>query len=95
MNSGLQNTIQEEENFHQVMLNDVDYAKFRLSLNCESETRNAKRLKCGKAVRNGPKFLDRFAGPNAGGHTKMRNLKMRNENVFFSPPECKLTDEAR
>lgn len=25
---GYKNTIQEEENFHQVMLNDVDYAKF-------------------------------------------------------------------
>jgi hypothetical protein len=25
----------------------------------------------------------------------MRNLKMRNEIFFFSPPECKLTDEAR
>ncbi|EFX61010.1 hypothetical protein DAPPUDRAFT_340805 [Daphnia pulex] len=65
----------------------------RASLNCESETRNAKRLKCETAVRNGPKFWDRFAGPNAGGHTKERNI-LRNKKFSFSPQRSKLTEIA-
>jgi hypothetical protein len=71
----------------------VLHALTRASLNCESETRNAKRLKCGKAVRNGPKFWDRFAGPNAGGHTKERNI-LRNKKFSFSPQRSKLTEIA-
>ena len=56
----------------------------RVSLKCEGETRNAKRLKCETAVRNGPKILGRFAGPTARGHTKMRNI-LRNEKFLFPP----------
>jgi hypothetical protein len=67
---------------------------FRASLNCESETRNAKRLKCGKAVRNGPKFWDRFAVPNAGGHTKERNI-LRNKKFSFSPQEVQIDGDCR
>ena len=47
---------------------------FGVYLKRESETRNAKRLKRETPLRNGPKILDCFAGPTAGGHPKVRNL---------------------
>ncbi|EFX80144.1 hypothetical protein DAPPUDRAFT_304196 [Daphnia pulex] len=79
---------------HRRKLRTTFWHMSRASLNCESETRNAKRLKCGKAVRNGPKFWDRFAGPNAGGHTKERNI-LRNKKFSFSPQRSKLTEICR
>ena len=40
----------------------------------KTRKRNAKRLKRETPLRNGPKILDCFAGPTAGGHPKVRNL---------------------
>ncbi len=54
---------------------------FRASLNCESETRNAKRLKCETAVRNGPKSWDPVSHFSLWVRTKLRNRCVRNVAV--------------